>query len=118
MIHEASQITVSDCLDDLIKNHYLEIESRLTAEHFLWDLVSDFLSEIVQESIELQCFGEELMSILEEVIKQEVEVVVKEALTDYGARYAFSQYKQISQVVIFCSNLEILLAYLGSCTTM
>lgn len=103
VVREASQITVDECLNDLIQDHSHEIRSRLTAEYLMLDVINEFLYEIGREVVDMKYNEEEFSSVLEEVVQQELREVVKEALTDCGARHAFSQYKHMTQVLLLHS---------------
>ena len=113
VIKEYCYVSVTDCLDDIIKSHSSEMEMRLSAEIYLLDFEKEFITEIVETVMDHELYEQECSVILEEVIVSETSTVARDVLIHSGAKQAFSHYKQISQfaasLVLDSMCLQILL---------
>ena len=99
VINEACRDCVLRYLDDVIETHVTDIEARLQGERFLLDFEDEFLTEIVTDVVKAKNCEEECLQIVQEVIREDLPSVAEEMLIHSGAKIAFSQYKQVAQVI-------------------
>jgi len=75
------------------------MESRLYTEILLLDIEKEFVTEIATAVLNSKMHEKECNVIIEETLQRELPSLAEEVLIHSGAKHAFSQYKQIAQVI-------------------
>ncbi|XP_078481323.1 uncharacterized protein LOC100182582 [Ciona intestinalis] len=97
VIREDKRASVLEFFDEKIANHRLSYKTQNFAESLFRELETELVEEVMYDVLDSFVCGEACISVIHEVVYDETQTLVQDTLMHYGARAAFSQYKQISK---------------------